>query len=52
VPPYVIFHDATLLAMVRDRPPDRDSMAAIPGVGASKLRRYGDRFLAAICGNS
>jgi superfamily II DNA helicase RecQ len=37
---------------VRDRPPDRDSMAAIPGVGASKLRRYGDRFLAAICGNS
>ena len=48
VPPYVIFHDATLLAMVRARPKDLDGMSVIPGVGASKLRRYGDRFLAAI----
>jgi superfamily II DNA helicase RecQ len=36
--------------MVRDRPADLDRMAAIPGVGASKLRRYGDRFLAALSG--
>jgi ATP-dependent DNA helicase RecQ len=48
VPPYVIFHDATLLAMVRDRPLDLDALAAIPGVGASKLRRYGERFLAVL----
>jgi ATP-dependent DNA helicase RecQ len=48
VPPYVIFHDATLLAMVRERPRDHDAMAAIPGVGASKLKRYGDRFLEAL----
>jgi ATP-dependent DNA helicase RecQ len=48
VPPYVIFHDATLWAMVRDRPLDLDALAAIPGVGASKLRRYGDRFLAVL----
>jgi len=48
VPPYVIFHDATLIAMVRTRPKDLDAMAVIPGVGASKLRRYGERFLAAI----
>ncbi len=48
VPPYVIFHDATLVAMVRARPRDRGEMALIPGVGASKLARYGDRFLAAI----
>ena len=52
VPPYVIFHDTTLLAMVRDRPRDLDSLAAMPGVGASKLRRYGDRFVAAIRGGS
>jgi ATP-dependent DNA helicase RecQ len=48
VPPYIIFHDATLLAMVRARPTGLDAMSVIPGVGASKLRRYGDRFLAAI----
>jgi ATP-dependent DNA helicase RecQ len=48
VPPYVIFHDATLMDMVRRRPRDRDALAAIPGVGASKLKRYGDTFLAAI----
>ena len=48
VPPYVIFHDATLLAMVRERPHDLDALATIPGVGASKLRRYGERFLASI----
>jgi len=45
VPPYVIFHDATLLAMVRERPRDLDALANIPGIGASKLRRYGERFL-------
>jgi ATP-dependent DNA helicase RecQ len=48
VPPYIIFHDATLLAMVRARPRDRAAFAQIPGVGASKLDRYGDRFLAAL----
>ena len=48
VPPYVIFHDATLVDMVRRRPRDLDALAAIPGVGASKLKRYGETFLAAI----
>ena len=48
VPPYIIFHDATLVAMVRARPRNLGALAVIPGVGASKLARYGDRFLAAI----
>ena len=48
VPPYVIFHDATLVAMVRARPRDPEELSRIPGVGASKLARYADRFLAAI----
>jgi ATP-dependent DNA helicase RecQ len=48
VPPYIIFHDATLAAMVRARPADLASLAQIPGVGASKLARYGARFLSVI----
>jgi ATP-dependent DNA helicase RecQ len=51
VPPYVIFHDTTLLAMVRQRPRDRAALAEIPGVGRSKLERYGDIFLAVIAGH-
>jgi ATP-dependent DNA helicase RecQ len=45
VPPYIIFHDATLLDMLRHRPRDLRSMAQIPGVGRSKLERYGAQFL-------
>jgi ATP-dependent DNA helicase RecQ len=52
VPPYVIFHDATLIDMVQKRPPDLAALAEIPGVGASKLKRYGEIFLAAIAANA
>jgi len=45
VPAYVIFHDATLYAMLRERPGDREAMAAINGVGTRKLERYGEDFL-------
>ncbi|WP_142846973.1 DNA helicase RecQ [Telmatospirillum sp. J64-1] len=45
VPPYVIFHDSTLLDMVIHRPADLDEMAALDGIGASKLERYGQDFL-------
>jgi ATP-dependent DNA helicase RecQ len=45
LPAYVIFHDATLLAMLRDRPTTRDALSAISGVGVTKLDRYGDAFL-------
>jgi ATP-dependent DNA helicase RecQ len=48
VPPYVIFHDATLLEMVRRRPRDLAALGLIPGVGRSKLERYGETFLAVI----
>ncbi|MGH8145099.1 MAG: DNA helicase RecQ [Rhodanobacteraceae bacterium] len=50
VPAYVIFHDATLYAMLRERPKDREALAAISGVGAHKLERYGERFLAVLRG--
>jgi ATP-dependent DNA helicase RecQ len=52
VPPYVIFHDATLLELVRRRPRDLGAMSIIPGVGRSKLQRYGETFLGVIAAAS
>jgi ATP-dependent DNA helicase RecQ len=48
VPAYVIFHDATLLAMLRERPRTLDALGGISGVGERKLARYGEAFLAAL----
>ncbi|MCL4792075.1 MAG: HRDC domain-containing protein, partial [Gammaproteobacteria bacterium] len=48
VPPYVVFHDATLAEMVRQRPMDREALAAVSGVGERKLAAYGEDFLALI----
>jgi ATP-dependent DNA helicase RecQ len=45
VPPYVIFHDATLMAMMEERPATLDAMAALPGIGQYKLDKYGEDFL-------
>ena len=45
VPAYVIFHDATLLAMLREKPHTLDALGAISGVGERKLARYGEAFL-------
>lgn len=48
VPPYVIFHDATLREFAARRPGSRAEMGEISGVGAKKLEAYGDAFLAVI----
>ena len=48
VPPYVIFHDATLREMAAVRPADRRALSEITGVGARKLEAFGDAFLAVI----
>ncbi len=48
VPPYVIFHDATLKQMAALRPADAEALLAIGGVGQAKLGRYGERFLAVV----
>ena len=45
VPPYVIFHDATLQAMISQRPQNLNEFGTISGVGARKLEKYGDAFL-------
>jgi ATP-dependent DNA helicase RecQ len=48
VPPYVIFHDATLRAMLADHPQNARELRAVSGVGDSKLERYGEAFLAVL----
>lgn len=48
VPPYVIFHDSSLIAMAEMRPTNLDQLARVPGVGASKLARYGEEFLSVL----
>ena len=48
VPPYVIFHDATLRAMALAQPTHPHDMLNLPGVGQGKLDRYGDAFLTVV----
>jgi ATP-dependent DNA helicase RecQ len=48
VPPYVIFHDATLREMLEFRPITESELLSITGVGQSKLERFGDEFLEVI----
>jgi ATP-dependent DNA helicase RecQ len=48
VPPYIVFNDRTLIEMAKRKPASRMDMAEIPGVGQSKLDRYGGAFLKAI----
>ncbi len=52
VPPYVIFHDATLREMINLRPRSAEQMRGISGIGATKLERYGERFMAEIAKHS
>jgi ATP-dependent DNA helicase RecQ len=48
VPPYVIFHDTVLRDIAAVRPANRNELAGIKGVGASKLDRYADEVLAIV----
>ncbi|CAG9171328.1 DNA helicase RecQ [Cupriavidus pinatubonensis] len=45
VPAYVIFHDATLAELARTAPGSLSAMEGIPGIGASKLERYGQAIV-------
>ena len=48
VPPYIVFGDATLAQMARDKPLDADALLGVVGVGQHKLEKYGADFLDAI----
>lgn len=52
VAPYVVFPDTTLIAFATERPASEEEMLAISGVGATKLARYGEQFLAIIASHS
>jgi ATP-dependent DNA helicase RecQ len=52
VPPYVIFHDSTLLEILNQKPQTLDEMGRISGIGQAKLARYGDAFLQEIANAS
>jgi len=48
VPPYIIFHDATLMEILKARPTKLNQLKLIGGVGQAKLDRYGPHFLSVI----
>ena len=48
VPPYIVFGDATLLQMAREKPADEAALLNITGVGQHKLEKYGSEFLDSI----
>jgi DNA helicase-2/ATP-dependent DNA helicase PcrA len=50
VPPYVVFSDATLVAIADARPKSRDGLAQISGVGPTKLTRYAQPLLEVVAG--
>ena len=50
VPAYVVFSDATLVAIADARPGDRAALARLSGVGPTKLDRYADPVLAVLSG--
>jgi len=50
VPPYVIFHDSTLLEILNHKPQTLEAMGQISGVGQAKLAKYGDEFLRVVVG--
>ena len=45
VPPYVVFHDSTLLDMIAKRPSNKQALLSVSGVGQSKMERFGQQFM-------
>jgi DNA helicase II / ATP-dependent DNA helicase PcrA len=50
VPAYVVFSDATLVAIADRAPGDSAALAQVPGVGPTKLERYAEPVLAVLAG--
>ena len=48
VAPYVVFSDRTLYAMCEIMPSNAEEFLEVPGVGETKLKRYGEAFMKAI----
>ncbi|CAA9372768.1 MAG: ATP-dependent DNA helicase UvrD/PcrA, actinomycete paralog [uncultured Nocardioidaceae bacterium] len=50
VPAYCVFTDATLTALAEMKPTDAAGLSRVPGIGRTKLDKYGDRVLALCSG--
>ncbi|NQV11278.1 MAG: DNA helicase RecQ [Cyanobacteria bacterium] len=50
VPPYVVFHDRTLVELAASQPGTLSALAGISGIGSAKLERYGEAVLAVLAG--
>ena len=48
MPPYIIFHDSTLIALASRRPRTLGELNDIPGMGQKKMERYGPAVLAVL----
>jgi ATP-dependent DNA helicase RecQ len=48
VPAYVIFHDATMREIAKNRPASLDDLRNVSGVGEKKLQTYGEEIMALI----
>ncbi len=48
MPPYVIFHDSTLMAVAQRAPQNTEELSGISGIGEKKLADWGDALIAAI----
>ena len=44
IPPFVVFHDKTLMEMVALRPKSREELLQVTGVGEKKAEQYGGSF--------
>lgn len=51
LPPYVVFHDKTLIEMVKVKPQNFEDLGKIGGVGEAKIKRYGEVFLEILNGD-
>jgi len=52
IPPYMVFHDATLLEMIAVRPKTEEQLLEVSGVGQAKLAQYGNAFLQVLAKHS
>ena len=50
LPPYVVFHDRTLIAIAERRPTAIEHLSGITGIGRAKLTSYGEAVLAVVRG--
>lgn len=48
VPAYVVFDNKTMTAIAATEPQTLEQLAAVPGIGPSRLESYGDEILAAV----